>query len=277
MTGKAPALKTTDAIGIVGVGVVGDALRSYYEELGVPLRPYDKYQNIGSIEEVNEADVIFVCVPTPYIEGRGFDATSVAETLGYLSGSKTVLIKSTLVPGTTEALQKRFPQHHVLFQPEFLREKTAREDFRHPDRQIVGYCGFDREIACRLLELLPAAPYEAVMPATSAELVKIATNAFLAMKVTFANQIFDLCGALGVGYDVVKEGLTADPRLGMSHMDVFDSGYRGYGGKCLPKDTLGLIDLAASLGVPLELIETVHEVNQRLSGANEARVYRLAS
>src|SRR5690606_38785168 len=140
-------------------------------------------------------------------------------------------------------LQERFPQHRLFFNPEFLREKTAYDDFIHPDRQIMGFCEGTAEVAQDLLSLLPRAPFERTYPATTAETIKMSTNAFLALKVVFANQVYDLSEALGIDYEDVKAGIAADTRIGGSHLTVFDSGYRGYGGKCLPKDTHGLIDL----------------------------------
>lgn len=266
-------------IGIVGVGVVGDALLSYLDSQGCHPRLYDKFKSVGSLDEVNEADVVFVCVPTPYRDGLGFDSSAVENAISLLDGEKAVLVKSTLQPGTTERLQERFPQHHLFFQPEFLREKSAREDFLKPDRQIMGYTRKEDEgLGKQLMTLLPPAPYEAVLPATAAELIKMSTNAFLALKVIFSNQIFDVCGALEVDYNIVKTGIAADPRIGGSHMEVFDSGYRGYGGKCLPKDTQGLIELAAALKTPLELFSTVHEINELLQLQNrETLMEKLAS
>lgn len=261
-------------VGIVGVGVVGDAVRSYLEGQGLAPKLYDKYQAVGSLEEVNQADVIFVCVPTPYVDNLGFDASAVVDVLSVLEGSKAVMVKSTLQPGTTESLQAAFPQHAIFFQPEFLREKTAREDFLVPDRQLMGYTEGNGEIAEQLLTLLPPAPYTRTMPATEAELIKIATNAFLALKVTFSNQIFDLCGALGINYNEVKSGIAADPRIGGSHMEIYDSGYRGYGGKCLPKDTRGLIDIADAKDAPVTLFKRVHEINEALIAGSAERVLK---
>lgn len=263
-------------VGIVGVGVVGDAVRSYLEGQGLQPKLYDKFSAVGSLEEVNQADVVFVCVPTPYVDGVGFQADAVIDVLGVLEGSKAVMVKSTLQPGTTEALQASFPQHAIFFQPEFLREKTAREDFLVPDRQLMGYTAGHEALAEQLLTLLPPAPYTKTLPATEAELVKIATNAFLALKVTFSNQIFDLCTALGINYNEVKSGIGADPRIGGSHMEIYDSGYRGYGGKCLPKDTRGLIDVADAHNSPVTLFKTVHEINEALIAGNPERVLKTA-
>ena len=112
--------------------------------------------------------------------------------------------------------------------------------------------------------MLPPAPYQAVLPASSAELAKLLTNSMLALQVIFANEVYDLTSALGLDYEDVRQALAADPRLGSSHLNVFDGGYRGYAGKCLPKDTCGVIDFARGLGLSMHLIEAAHEVNQRL-------------
>ncbi len=117
-----------------------------------------------------------------------------------------------------------------------------------------------------VLDLLPRARFETVMPARAAELVKYASNAFLAVKVIFANELFDLCGALAADYADVRAGLAADGRIGASHLDVHDGGYRGYGGKCLPKDTMALLGFAEDIGQPLRLLQAAHEVNLMLRG-----------
>jgi UDPglucose 6-dehydrogenase len=251
-------------IGVIGMGVVGDAVVSYLEEREASLMLYDKLKDFCTLDYHKKAQVVFVCVPTPYVAGVGFDASAVEESLWKLRPGKTVLIKSTLQPGTTERLQSKFPEHQIFFQPEFLREKTARQDFLEPDRQIIGYCGSTEEYARRLLELLPAAPYEAVLPATSAEVIKVATNAFLALKVAFANQLFDVSTNLDIDFDIVKEAVAADPRIGGSHLNVLDGGYRGYSGKCLPKDVQGLIDLSRELQTPFSVLESAQEYNDGL-------------
>jgi UDPglucose 6-dehydrogenase len=252
-------------VGIIGVGVVGGAVRHYLESQGVPPLLYDPLKRLGSPAEINSADLVFVCAPTPYVTGRGFDDSAVGESIALLKGSKTVVIKSTVLPGTTAKFQARFPQHRLLFNPEFLRERSAIQDFLTPDRQIIGACReADEELAQHVLRILPRAPYEAIVPAAVAELIKYATNSFLALKVIFANEFYDLCQALGIDYNSVKEGMIADERIGPSHLEVHESGYRGYGGKCLPKDTLSLLDLADELGVTMRLLLAAHEANLSL-------------
>ncbi|HLF71894.1 MAG TPA: hypothetical protein VI759_07060 [Dehalococcoidia bacterium] len=251
-------------IGIIGVGVVGGAVREYLEAEGLEPALYDPGKRLGSLAEIDTADLIFVCVPTPYVSGSGFDSSALESAFEVLRGEKTVVIKSTVLPGTTERLQAKYPQHRVLFNPEFLREATALDDFLQPDRQIVGHCGDDAVLAQRILDLMPPAPHEAVVPARVAELTKYATNTFLAMKVIFANELHDLCLALGMDYEDVKRGFAADWRIADSHLDVNTGGYRGYAGKCLPKDTMALLDLAEDLGVSMSLLEAAHATNTAL-------------
>jgi UDPglucose 6-dehydrogenase len=256
-----------DRAGILGVGIVGGALRAYFEERGFDHAVYDPGLGIGSLAEVNHAGLVFVCVPTPYHLDGGFDASILEAAVASLQGSKTVVIKSTVLPGTTDRLQALHPQHHFLFNPEFLREQSAVEDFRRPDRQIIGFVRqWDRGHAEAVLDILPRAPYEAVIPARAAELIKYAANSFLALKVIFANEMYDLAQALGVDYEHVRAGISHDARIGPSHLDVNDRGYRGYGGKCLPKDTMSLLDLARDLGVPLRVLEAAHRANMALRG-----------
>jgi UDPglucose 6-dehydrogenase len=259
---------TVSAVGVIGVGVVGDAVRRYFESQGTQVRLYDPYKRLGSVEEVNEADVVFICVPTPYTPGTGFDASAVESSLALLHPGKIAVIKSTVLPGTTSQLQRDHPDKLVFFNPEFLREKTATEDFLHPDMQVIGCPPEGRFFAQPLMQLLPRAPYEAIVPPESAELIKYAINSFLAIKVIFGNELFDLCSALGADYQNVRAGLAAEPRIGGSHLDVMDSGYRGYGGKCLPKDTMALLDLAGRFNVDLEVLQAAHDVNQRLLDAS---------
>ncbi len=248
-------------IGIMGVGMVGGAVARVFENSVL----YDPHKKIGSLPEINTADIIFVCVPTPYDEERGgFDLSIVKEAIEHLRGNKIIVIKSTILPGTTELFQKKYPQHRFLFNPEFLTELTADQDMRYPDRQIVGFTKESYPVAGDLMQMLPMAPFERLLPATEAEMVKYFGNTWFATKVVFANQMYDVCKALGIDYDRVKESAAADKRIGRSHLAVIHKGYRGYGGKCLPKDTRALIQKAKELGVDFGLLERVEEINNTL-------------
>jgi len=250
--------------GIVGVGMVGGALKNYFEKKEIKPFLCDKGKNLGSIEEINQADIIFICVPTPFDKGKGFDLSFVEDACQNIKGEKTIVIKSTVLPGTTEKLQKEYAQHKFLFNPEFLTEITADQDMQYPDRQIIGYTQKSYNIAKDIMQILPLAPFEKVMPATEAETVKYFGNTWFSTKVVFANQMYDLCQKLGIDYGQVMEAAAADKRIGRTHLEVFHKDYRGYGGKCLPKDIRALIQFANKKGVDLKLHKVVDEINNQL-------------
>lgn len=252
-------------IGIAGVGMVGGALKRYLEEQGHQLFLYDPRKLIGSLEELNKADIVFLCVPTPYLQEGGFDLSYVEGVVGNLLRGKIVVAKSTVVPGTTEKLQAAYPHHKFLFNPEFLSEATADEDMRNPDRQIVGHTEQSKDVTEMIMAILPSAPVQSTMPATEAEMVKYFNNTFNAVKVVFANQMYDLCQKTGINYDRVAEVAAASKFIQIKdHLKVIHKGYRGYGGKCLPKDTRALIQFAETLGVDLKLHKAIEEINNLL-------------
>ncbi len=261
--------KNNKKVGIIGVGFVGKSfslatIRGYLK--GVVTSPvlYDKYRGIGSIEEINKADIIFLCVPTPYDKKIGFDVSAVEDAFSILKGNKTIIIKSTVIPGTTERLQKKYPNHKIIFSPEFLRAETAEKDVLNPFEQVVGYTKKSKGIAKKILQILPKAPYEFIVPATEAEVFKYFSNTFLATKVIFANQFYDLCQKLNIDYERVKGMARVSPRFGFSHFEIFMDGFRGYKGACLPKDTKALIQLGDKIKVSMDLLKQVDKINEKL-------------
>jgi UDPglucose 6-dehydrogenase len=254
-------------IGIIGDGVVGGALRAWFESRHTPVHSYDPPKGLRDRDGIDAADIVFVCVPTPYEAGRGFDHSYLLDAMASIAGERLVVIKSTVLPGTTDQLQRRFPQHRLMFNPEFLREASAVDDMARPDRQIVGVTLQSEAGAEAVLNLLPPAPFMRVCAAREAEMAKYIANSFLAIKVSFANEAFDLCERLGIDYAVTRDIVAADPRIGASHFDVLADGYRGYGGKCLPKDSKALLDLAAHVGVEMDVLRAADAVNARIAGA----------
>jgi len=252
-------------LGVVGVGMVGGALKNYFEKKEIKPFLYDKGKNLGSAEEVNQADVIFICVPTPFDKEKGFDLSFVEEVCQNIKGEKIVIIKSTVLPGTTEKLQKKYPQHKFLFNPEFLSETTADFDFQNPDRQLIGYTQKSKDVAKIILDLLPRAPFEKILLASEAEMVKYFNNTFNAVKVIFANQIYDLCHKLDLNYDNIMDCAAASRFIQIEdHLHAWHKDYRGYGGKCLPKDIRALIQFADEQRVSLKLHKVVEEINNQL-------------
>mgnify|MGYP001590183970 CR=1 FL=1 len=267
-------------IGIVGIGMVGGQLARYFfeerkYERGKDLFLCDADLSKGYTDDVNAASVVFMCVPTPRNANTGAcDLSILEEALGRLGDSKVVVLKSTVPPGTTERMQKKFPRHAFLFSPEFLTESRAWEDMMRPDRQIVGHTASSKEHASAVLGLLPKAFFSSPgtlgtytytrVNATEAELGKYAGNTFGALKVTFANILADFCALLeeesrandreiSVNYNNVRMVLAHDHRIKDAWLDVMHGLYRGFGGYCFPKDVSALIARGK------ELLNTVPE------------------
>lgn len=251
-------------IGIVGVGFVGGAVSRYFREM----TPHEVYEHdppkgIRGSADIGKCDVVFVCVPTPFRAGR-FDPSHVRDAVSSIPGSRIVVVKSTVLPGTTDVLQAENSRHVVLFNPEFLRERCAYEDFVMPDRQIIG-CGPGQvDHAARVMQALPAAHMRRYCTRSEAEMVKYFSNCYLSMRVTFANQMYELCEANGVDYAAVRGMAEGDPRIGSGYLDVSTDGYRGYGGTCFPKDMRALIQLGSESGAPQTVLEECERVNNVL-------------
>ncbi|MBI4053850.1 MAG: UDP-glucose/GDP-mannose dehydrogenase family protein [Candidatus Doudnabacteria bacterium] len=255
------------SIGIIGGGFVGTAIARYYGAKAKDVKVYDKYKDSDSLQGVLKQDFIFVAVPTPF--NQKIDLSFIDDAMANVASAeagKVVIIKSTIVPGTTERYQKTYPHLKLIFNPEFLTESTADADFAFPDRQILGYTPQSYEIAGEVRQILPLAPFSRLLPATTAEMVKYFGNNWFSVKVVYANQMYEVCEKLGINYDDVMEAAAADKRIGTSHLEVWHKGYRGYGGKCLPKDIRAMIKFGEELGVDLTLLKAAEEVNNRLTG-----------
>jgi len=238
------------SLGIIGGGFVGQVLKKFYPDALV----YDINGQFDALEDVLKREVIFIAFN---LKDNG--RTSYEEVATYLRQApedRIFIIKSTFVPGTTDKLQEEFPQHRVMYNPEFLTEATAWWDFTKPHIQILGIPHVGLKLAREIFALLPDAPIKRVISPKDAELVKHATNSYYATKVVFFNQLHDMSSTLGADYDTVREILINDPRIGDSHSIVFHNGYRGYGGKCLRKDIRALNAVA-----PSPLLETVESIN----------------
>src|SRR5690606_4532686 len=231
------------------------------------------------------ADLIFLAVGTPMRRGDGhadlsYIFSAVAEIAPHLAGFTVVTTKSTVPVGTSREIARRLKELRpdadfaVCANPEFLREGSAIQDFTHPDRVLVG-CEDPRarEIMERLYKPLALrnAPIMFVAP-ESAELAKYAANAFLAMKISFINEVADLCEEVGAHVQEVASAIGKDGRIG----DKFLHPGPGYGGSCFPKDVSALIRTAREARAPLSLIEQVQRVNDERKIAMASRIERAA-
>lgn len=254
-------------IGIVGYGVVGKALEHGFK--GEPIFIYDKYQETATLEEVcQNSEFIFLGLPTPiFSDESGIDLSivnsSVAEIAPLIENTdKILIIKSTVIPGTTRRLSQEYPNVNFAFNPEFLTEANFLNDFMNADRTIIG--AESHEVSARMAELYKKHfPNQTIFQTdpTTAEMVKYMANCYLAMKVTFANEMSDLCEKLEINYPEVKALVTKDHRIYDSHLDITPQ--KGFGGKCLPKDLLALRALAKSFEIDTTILDAVWDKNSK--------------
>lgn len=263
-------------IGILGVGMVGGALKKYFEKTGTAeIFLYDK-KGLGLMEDINKADFVYVCLPTPYVPSKGCDTSIIEEALSQIEGEKVIIIKSTVIPGTTEILQNKFPQHRFLFNPEFLTEETADGDMCYPDRQIIGYTEKSFTIAGNVMQQLPLAPYESIVPAKVAEMIKYANNTWFAVKVAMNNELYDLAKKIGFSekeWETMISGVAADRRVGRTHLAIMHKNKRGYWGKCLPKDIKALLEFGEKHGADMPVRKAANIYNDKLLNSQGIKEY----
>ena len=256
-------------IGIIGQGFVGNAVfqrfKSYFNVYTFDLK---KNLSNSTFEEILEkCKIIFLCVPTPMSYNGKCDSSVVEKILSNLDKVKniTVVNKSTVTPGTTEKFNKQFKNLTILFNPEFLTERNSIEDFNNQNRIILGG---PRDATTKLKQI-----YSKVFPnayviktgSKHAEMIKYFTNAFLAMKVSFANEMHELCRNLNLDYDKVVEYATLDDRLGKSHWAVpGPDGDFGFGGHCFPKDLSAIIQMTNSLKTTNNVLEAALKTNDQV-------------
>jgi UDPglucose 6-dehydrogenase len=249
-----------DRVGIIGQGFVGTALKeAFFPHFEV--RTHDKFRKDLSTHDFisccKGCDAVFVCVPTPMRPDGSCD-TSIVETVcddidyegihkiypPHPTQGKIIVIKSTVPPETTQEINSK-TSYPVVFNPEFLIERTATEDFKNTSRVILGGPSIATGILNEFyLKVFPKAEIVET-DSTTAELVKYITNCFLATKVSLANEFAAMCSKLGVDYSQVIKYATEDERLGKTHWAVpGPDGKKGFGGSCFPKDINALIHYA---------------------------------
>ena len=263
-------------IGIIGQGYVGTAIKVGFEPY-YDLETYDKYNEdkstCGLSDMVAECEVIFVGVPTPMNED-GSCHTDIVESVVkeidewvsryHKDVSPIVVIKSTVPPGTTDRLHRKYKNVNVVFNPEFLTEANFIEDFKTQDRIILGGTRKGTNLLRQVYSKVFPTAHIIKTGSKTAEMVKYMTNSYLATKVSFANEIYQICQKINIDYDKVVEYATLDERLGKTHLSVpGPDGDLGFGGHCLPKDLNALITFAQNLDLEPIVLETVNWVNDK--------------
>ena len=268
-------------LGVIGNGFVGSALVSGFSLHVDDILIYDKDQrrSTHSLDEiVKSCNVIFVSVPTPMFESGECDLSIVysavndyCETRNSLNESEklenqVIVIRSTIVPGTMESLSAKYPDISFVFNPEFLTERRARLDFINASRIVLGS---NNEAALDIVESTYRIrfPHIPIIKTdfSTAQLIKYMANCFFATKVSFMNEMYQVCTASGGDWDTAVKGLMLDGRIGNSHIDVpGHDGDFGFGGKCFPKDINAMIKRCEELGVEPSVLKGVWNKNKQV-------------
>jgi len=259
-------------IGIVGLGYVGKAILH-----GFQLENIYTYDIAGDCTEDSladlsyKSDLVFICVPTPMNNNGSCSLDIVDQVLADLdsyNNNNDVIIKSTIPPGSCSNFQDKYSNLNIIFNPEFLTEANFSQDFINQDRIILGGNNFS------MVESL----YEKYFPQTEivklkyseAEMVKYFSNSFLALKVSFANEINFLCNKLDIDYKLVVEAAIKDKRIGTSHLSVpGPDGKKGFGGSCFPKDLKALLTVFENNNVESIVLKAAWERNKNIDRKNQ--------
>ncbi|MDC0917531.1 hypothetical protein OAQ61_00275 [Candidatus Marinimicrobia bacterium] len=261
-------------IGIIGRGFVGSAVaHGFSDQTGystnIRIYDVDTEKSINSLDDtINKSDFIFLSVPTPANHDGKIDLSIVESVLKSISDinnsdSNIILLRSTVVPGTSEKLQKKFPNLRIVFNPEFLTERSALFDFINQSRIILGG---EESVTLKVKELyhhrfgkhIPVIQtnYE------TAELIKYMNNLFFATKVSFLNEMKLVANKTDVDWDTAMEGFVLDGRVGHSHLAVpGPDGRLGFGGSCFPKDIQAMISYGESLDLEMKTLKGVWQTN----------------
>lgn len=254
-------------IGLIGMGFVGSALKQSFESRGQSVVVYDKYKNVGIFEDVLDTEIIFLCLPSLFIEGYGYDLSAIQESCRKLSQKKyqgLVVLKSTVEPGTTKFLIETF-NLNMVYNPEFLTARTAFEDFDNQEHIVIGYENV--YLATGLVGLFSRLYPQATISVSStseAEAMKVFCNCFYAVKVMIFNEYYLMCQKLGLDFETVKDMMFKNGWINPMHTTVpGPDGKFAYGGACFPKDTNALNYFMSKLGTPHEVLEaTIKEKNK---------------
>lgn len=262
-------------IGIIGRGFVGSAVEfGFSPQTGcydVSVKIYDKdpSKSVNTLEEtVNDSDIIFLSVPTPSNEDGSINLDILESALSDVDRVNTrtdniVLIRSTVVPGTTKQFQAKFPKLNLVFNPEFLTEKSAKFDFINQARVVLGgQYEYTSKVADLYKQRFGHTQTVIQTDWQTAELIKYMNNCYFAMKVSFLNEMKLVAEACQANWEDAKEGFVRDGRVGHSHMNVpGHDGKLGFGGSCFPKDIQAMIAFGEYLGISMNTLKGAWATN----------------
>jgi UDPglucose 6-dehydrogenase len=243
-------------VGVIGNGFVGEAISFAFSSVSnVFIYDIDPLRSINDLKSIHNCDFIFVCVPTPMFEDGSQDLSYVENAFTNANNNPIYILKSTVLPGTTNNLLNKYPNLKIIFSPEFLTERTAKLDMLTQSRIILGGELELTEKAKILFNQRFKTKNIIQTDAITAELTKYMNNTFFATKVSLMNEYKLLCDKVGANWDVALKGFISDGRIGDSHINVpGHDGKLGYGGTCFPKDVNALLSFSKKHGIKLNTI-----------------------
>tara|TARA_Y100000592_G_C5445196_1_gene305624 strand:- start:233 stop:1030 length:798 start_codon:yes stop_codon:yes gene_type:complete len=252
-------------IGILGLGVVGSAVYNGFLELGQKMSFYDPVKKESKFEDVLQTEICFLCVPTPPNEEGFCDTTIVEQSVMRLKENNykgIVAIKSTVTPGTSEKLSAEHPDMKICFVPEFLRERCAMVDFiENHDLCVIGTDS--DEVFEKVKEAHGHYPkHFRKLSRTEAEMVKYYNNIYNSTLIILANSFYEICENMGANYSKIKNALVLREHINDSYLQCNEN-FRGFGGVCLPKDTLAIAKLVEKLNLDVDFFKMILDENKK--------------
>ena len=244
-------------VGVIGNGFVGEAISFAFSTVSeMHIFDTDPLKSLNNIKSVHNCDFVFVCVPTPMFKDGSQDLSYVESAFEKATNKPVYIIKSTVLPGTTEKLSNQYPNFKIIFSPEFLTERTAKLDMLTQSRIILGGELSLTEKAKVLFEKRFKNKNIIQTDSKTAELTKYMNNTFFATKVSIMNEFKLLCDKIGANWEDALKGFVSDGRIGDSHLNVpGHDGKLGYGGTCFPKDVNALLSFSKKNEIELNTIE----------------------
>tara|TARA_B100000989_G_C19518810_1_gene463048 strand:- start:1691 stop:2530 length:840 start_codon:yes stop_codon:yes gene_type:complete len=243
-------------VGVIGNGFVGEAISFAFSSISeIYIYDKDPSRSLNDIESVHNCDFVFICVPTPMFQDGSQDISYVESTFEKASNKPIYILKSTVLPGTTERLSKKYSNLKIIFSPEFLTERTAKLDMLTQSRIILGG-NFTLTDQAKNLFLQRFKNKNIIQTdSKTAELTKYMNNTFFATKVSMMNEFKIICDKIGANWDDAMKGFISDGRIGDSHLNVpGHDGKLGYGGTCFPKDVNALLSFSKKYKIELNTI-----------------------
>lgn len=232
-------IKTKFKIGFIGQGFIGKNYSDDFEQRGYKIIRYAKEEpHNKNKEEIKKCDIVFIAVPTPTTP-KGYDDSILRNTIPLTKSGAVVVLKSTILPGLTKLLQKKFPDRIIMHSPEFLSEATARHDASNPFMNIVGITKDKPEhkkYAKIVHSILPKAPFSKTVTSDEAEMIKYSHNCSGYTQIIFFNLMYDMANKLGANWSNIHEAIKADPFISNKYSSPLHKTGRGAGGHCFIKD-----------------------------------------